>query len=209
MKSKPERGMSPAALGALLNGDMTNALVAMTPGGIEAQEAAGQQTFVGSEWLPIRGTEGVRDKLEALGFVLGDAVDSLFVEARLPPGWAKKACEHSMWSDLIDAKGRRRAGIFYKAAFYDRSAHIMWASPVWSGALLEDGGSFYDLKEGVPGTCFGIVKHLEIEVFQSQPFAVVGGVYGADRQAYDMAKAYALEHYPLYQTDPFAYWEQT
>ena len=29
-----------------------------------------------------------------------------------------------MWSDLVDDKGRKRTSIFYKAAFYDRSAHI-------------------------------------------------------------------------------------
>ena len=29
-----------------------------------------------------------------------------------------------MWSDLVDARGRKRAGIFYKAAYYDESAYM-------------------------------------------------------------------------------------
>lgn len=32
--------------------------------------------------------------------------------------------EHSMWSKLIDSDGLERASVFYKAAFYDRNAHI-------------------------------------------------------------------------------------
>jgi hypothetical protein len=42
----------------------------------------------------------------------------------LPPGWKVVPTDHSMWSDLVDAKGEKRASIFYKAAFYDRDAFI-------------------------------------------------------------------------------------
>lgn len=115
---------NPAAAQALLSGDMANALVAATPGGIERQEAAGQQSFVASETLPkgIRGA--TREQLTALGFVFGQDVDDLFVQCKLPAGWTKRATAHSMHSDLLDEKGRVRAGIFYKAAFYDRRADM-------------------------------------------------------------------------------------
>src|SRR6185436_8068032 len=36
----------------------------------------------------------------------------------------KIATDHSMYTDLVDDKGRVRASIFYKAAFYDRKADI-------------------------------------------------------------------------------------
>jgi hypothetical protein len=65
-----------------------------------------------------------RDALEALGFVFGEDADDIFVTVKFPDGWDKKATDHSMWSDLLDDKGRRRGNIFYKAAFYDRSAHM-------------------------------------------------------------------------------------
>jgi hypothetical protein len=112
---------TPAALAALMNGDMENFLVASTHGGIEAQEAAGQQSFVAGETLP---KECPREDLEALGFVFGTDDDDLFINVIMPQGWHKKATDHPMHSDLIDDKGRIRGGIFYKAAFYDRSAHM-------------------------------------------------------------------------------------
>ncbi len=56
--------------------------------------------------------------------MFGDDVDDLFINVVLPDGWQKKPTDHSMWSDLVDERGRKRANIFYKAAFYDRSAHL-------------------------------------------------------------------------------------
>lgn len=48
----------------------------------------------------------------------------MFCPATLPPGWTRKGSEHALWSHLLDEHGRRRAAIFYKAAFYDRSARM-------------------------------------------------------------------------------------
>jgi hypothetical protein len=36
--------------------------------------------------------------------------------------------DHAMWSYLVDELGRERVSIFYKAAFYDRSAHMSLTS---------------------------------------------------------------------------------
>lgn len=98
-----------------------NFMAASTPGGIEKQEAQGQKDFVISTHLPI---DCPRQKLEKLGFEFGEKVDDIFVEVKMPKGWKKLATEHSMWSELIDDKGKVRASIFYKAAFYDRSAFL-------------------------------------------------------------------------------------
>lgn len=130
--------MTPAALNALLAGDMDNYLTAMTPGGIEAQEAAGQQSLVAhKDRLPIIGTirnrggadiPDERAKWEAAGFVFGDEIPEqgrrpVFVACTFPPGWRLQATDHSMWSDVIDDAGRKRASVFFKAAFYDYAAH--------------------------------------------------------------------------------------
>jgi hypothetical protein len=56
--------------------------------------------------------------------VFGEDADDIFVTVKFPDGWEIKATDHSMWSDLLDDKGRKRGAIFYKAAFYDRSAHM-------------------------------------------------------------------------------------
>lgn len=116
--------ITPAVLAAAALGDLDNALVAATPGGIEAQEAAGQAMLVASEQLPKKVDNATRAQLVALGFKFGADVDDLFVTATLPPGWKKRATSHSMHSDIVDDKGRVRASVFYKAAFYDRKADM-------------------------------------------------------------------------------------
>lgn len=118
--------MNPAALIALLKGDIDNAVTAATPGGIEAQEAAGQATLVAGSWFPKDMMGVARPELEGLGFKFGADVDDVFVSVQLPQGWKKVATDHSMWSDVIDDKGLVRGSIFYKAAFYDRKAHLRW-----------------------------------------------------------------------------------
>lgn len=131
---------NPTAVAALLDGDMANALAAATPGGIARQEAQGQQTLVASEMLPKQINGATREQLTAIGFVFGDDVDELFVNCTLPPGWTKRATVHPMHSHLLDDKGRKRAGIFYKAAFYDRNAD-MTMSVRYGMSLYENGSS--------------------------------------------------------------------
>lgn len=99
--------------------------IAMALGGsnaIELQEASGQRELAASAQLP---TKGLNDPAFAMIKVHGQTEgDPLFSDVTLPDGWRKQRTDHSMWSDLLDEKGRKRAGIFYKAAFYDRGAHI-------------------------------------------------------------------------------------
>jgi hypothetical protein len=113
--------LNPAALRAAASGDIKNFLVASTPGGIERQEKAGQQALVASTDMPKEMSPS-REAFEKVGFKFGADVDELFVKAELPPGWKRAGTEHSMHSDIVDEKGRRRVGVFYKAAFYDRRA---------------------------------------------------------------------------------------
>lgn len=113
--------MTPAALRAAQSGDAENFLAAMTPGGIEAQEKRGQLKQAAMQTLPID-MGSSRANFETLGFVFGKQIDPLFIEATFPKGWAKKPTDHSMWSEIVDDKGRKRGAIFYKAAFYDQRA---------------------------------------------------------------------------------------
>jgi hypothetical protein len=85
-----EDGITMAALAALLTGDEENAQIAMIPGGIELQEAAGQQEFVANDTLPIDcGWNSSPDQFRVMGIIYGDQVDDLFVEVQLPDGWKK------------------------------------------------------------------------------------------------------------------------
>lgn len=97
-------------------------------GGMERQ---GQQQLVHSDRLPTEVHGGTDEDFIALGFSFGapDAGDAMFRPATLPDGWKRQGSEHSMWSHVIDANGRKRVSIFYKAAFYDRKAYMRLNSP--------------------------------------------------------------------------------
>lgn len=109
---------------------LSNLLASMSPKGrgIEEQEAQGQRQLVASSQLPAKnnGRENVLDFYKGCGIeVIGETKgDKMFLDVRLPDGWAIKPTDHSMWSRLVDNNGAERASIFYKAAFYDREAFI-------------------------------------------------------------------------------------
>jgi len=93
---------------------------------IYQQEAAGQESFAQSETLPTDMSEDARNALEKSGVKFLGIIedDPIFQYVELPEGWQKKPTSHSMYTDLVDANGKKRASIFYKAAFYDRSARL-------------------------------------------------------------------------------------
>lgn len=109
-------------------------LLGGNPQAIEDQEKEGQQQLTLKkkvQQLPSKvqfeySEENSTKRYKTLGFkVISESKgDSLFLDVKLLKGWELKVTDHSMWSDLIDDKGRKRAEIFYKAAFYDRSAFI-------------------------------------------------------------------------------------
>ncbi len=107
---------SPAAALGVLKG---------TPPMIEAAERSGQRELVESEVVPVRMSPS-REAYEELGFVFGKDVpgDNLFVEATLPKGWSRRKTDHPLWSSIVDAEGRERVSVMYKAAFYDRDASM-------------------------------------------------------------------------------------
>ena len=114
--------LTPAALAAAAKGDLHNAMIAATPGGIEAQEKAGQAALVASTNMPLE-LRPSREAFEKVGFIFGDKIDDVFQSATLPAGWKREATSHDMHSKILDEQGRERVSVFYKAAFYDRRAN--------------------------------------------------------------------------------------
>lgn len=123
----------------LMDGLMSGARGEHPSTAIERSEARGQQQLVMSESIPSKwggmfGTSEAalrhaaeRDAiLVEMGFELGEPFpdDPLFRPANLPEGWRKRATGHAMHSDILDDQGFARVGMFYKAAFYDRKAHL-------------------------------------------------------------------------------------
>ena len=195
-KNDTRRGINPAALMAAFAGDLDNAAVAMTPGGIEAQEVAGQAMFVASATLPKEMLHGcTREKLKAMGIKFGQDADDLFVTVQLPAGWKKQATDHSMWSDLLDDKGRKRASMFYKAAFYDREATISLVRR-YSYNTYEDGSDD---------------EHYRVVIKDGNTVIHVLGEYPRDdyeaREKWrSKAEAWLAERFPQWQDD-MAYWD--
>lgn len=186
--------LTPAALLAAVNGDLDNLIAAVTPGGIEAQERAGQASLVGNTTLPKDMDFGnTRETLKQMGITLGAEVDDLFVEAQLPDGWTKRATDDAMWSDLLDEKGRRRAAIFYKAAFYDRNAHM--------SLCLRYRCDCYEPCDDGYST---VVKDGDTAI------QVIGarwkGDYKLGEEHYNQAVDWLDSHYPDWK-DPLAYWD--
>lgn len=106
-------------------------------GYITGMEARGQREVVNSEVLPAeilgdwnKSNAEKREAFEELGFEFGEtAEDGLFVRATLPEGWTREGSEHAMWSFVVDERGIPRVAVFYKAAFYDRKAHMSMTDP--------------------------------------------------------------------------------
>lgn len=115
-KNLPTTGPSAMMLDALMHG---------ADGVVERAEERGQDAFVHSDVLPVDCGPNRKD-YEALGFVFGQVIknDPIFQEATLPDGWTKAKSDHSMWSYLADPDGYERVAVFYKDAFYDRSAFM-------------------------------------------------------------------------------------
>lgn len=123
----------------MMDGDTTNYITSM--------ESQGQRQLVNSTSLPTEILHCAEADITALGITLGpvNTGDPLFREATLPEGWSKKTTDHAMWSKVVDEHGRPRLSIFYKAAFYDRKAH-MSVETVYSyaGALIDGAPLFLD-----------------------------------------------------------------
>lgn len=192
---------------------------------IKSQEARGQRRMIARSQLPKSfGEVLIQDypfttpeAYAKMGIKIIGEVNDLFYEVELPAGWKIDASGHSMWSTLVDAKGRERGKIFYKAAFYDRSAFISLRRRFTYKIEPEDkyGTDIsYDERSGSPH--YGIVYDAEVEIWRTQAMAIA---YNKDRfhWFYDqgekrkryfakLCQAFLEEHYPGYN-DFFAYWD--
>lgn len=91
---------------------------------IAKQEQQGQQEFLRENLLPVRMDGKSKEALEKAGVKFLEICkdDALFQKVVLPQGWTKRATEHALWSELIDAHGSVRVTIFFKSVSYDRDA---------------------------------------------------------------------------------------
>lgn len=147
------------------------AMVFGASGMIERQESQGQASFVASTDLPIKGDW---DKLKEMGVEKGENIDKLFCSATLPQGWTKVATAHSMWSNLLDARGIIRASIFYKAAFYDQDAFIKCISKRFIATQYHDRCD----KSGLQFVVEDVGRQKVVRIFEPAYYALLNNILG-------------------------------
>ena len=190
-------------------GFIVESMVGGVGSAIEAQERTGQNQFVKSETLPTRLGLGLDERaqakasLEAAGFkFLGEVEgDSLFQYVEFPAGWQKRRTDHSMWSELVDDKGRVRGSIFYKAAFYDRDAHMSLNRRY---RFEED----YEARKAGKYTAKVIDTATGTTIHEIDPITPTDKARGfeASDAVRASAKAWLQEHFPQWE-DAGAYWD--
>lgn len=191
--------INPASLKAALAGDMENAMIAATPGGIERQEKAGQAALVNSTAMPLK-MRPSREAFEKIGFRFGAPIDEIFIDAQLPVAWSRQATDHSMHSDILDAEGRIRVAVFYKAAFYDRRANARLIPRFRVETLYGDVGD--DSGRGKDESAV-IVTDAGREIYRSP--TIKSAAWTDVEAAQRTAQEWLLSRYPN-ANDPTAYW---
>jgi hypothetical protein len=155
-------------------GMLAESMAVGTSAAIEGQEAAGQREMLFSDVIPydgcVKGTAGEKE-LEALGFKLGEPPtgDEIFRECELPEGWSREGSSHSMWTFVVDERGFRRVACFYKAAFYDRSAHCSVEREPKTAAQADAISPFYDEFGGFPKNNIRTSMDGDVLVLIAQP----------------------------------------
>lgn len=172
---------------------------------ITAQEKQGQTDIVNSDVLPTDlnfDRDGSKRKaMEAMGIVFGDVVpnDPLFQYVTLPTGWKKQPTEHDMWSHVCDENGRERIAVFYKAAFYDRKAHM---APVCRFYYSTDYDVPYYSSERDAGQ-HGVVRERHTDGTERI-------IWRSEKMPFDQSREsgrlWLEEHFPDYES-VLAYWD--
>ena len=164
-------------------------------------ESVGQKALASSDTLPTRVDPIGKTALESAGVVFEGVVpgDGIFQFCKLPEGWRKVPTENSYWTDLVDDLGRVRASIFYKAAFYDRDAHMNVRTRFSTRSSYP--------KNGLPETeavSMAMDGTKILETFKVPVDATESWVAG--EKASDLARAWLTEHHPDWK-NPAAYWD--
>ena len=150
----------------------------------------------------------IKQQYERIGITIVDEYDDLFYNVKLPEGWEIKSTDHSMWNNLYDDKGRKRASFFYKAAFYDRDAFIAFNTR-FSLHVGHIGDPNMEYEKWKATDIQGTVKDCEIVIFQTEGVKPTGDYSEDDKienNLRQILETYMKENYPDYK-DINAYWD--
>lgn len=172
---------------------------------IENMEKEGQNKAVRETLLP-KIMKPEQEYWEELGFVFEEIEDDdIMCKGTLPEGWKLIPTDHQMWTNIVDQNNTKRGSMFYKAAFYDRKAHM-------------------NLKARYSVTSQYVDENMMIkEVYfgnENEKLFIAGTVYYDDNMTSEdlestyehedylinQATVFANTYYPDY-TNPLAYWD--
>ncbi len=169
---------------------------------IENMEAEGQRELVAEAGtrLPTKVLHTSEEMLRKLGFCLGPILkgDPLFREGSLPDGWTIVPTEHSMHSEILDDQGRLRASIFYKAAHYDRYAHITACTRFQKRTKFPDA---YTGTESVKEGVWDVAKQEWVFLSEESTNPIFDNGLSRERDQW------LEKNYPKHD-DPTEYWEE-
>lgn len=168
---------------------------------ILTQEKRGQDKIVQSDVLPREMQGCTKEDFERLGFVFGDAVDDLFYECTYPSGWRKVATEQSRLSHIVDTDGVKRGSIFYKAAYYDRHAHVHMITR-YSAEYEPLGGYEQENYRDKPKIAYVLDHKTNTRIWVSDPLSEDTGYF----ELRVPAEEWLDSHYPEWR-DIRAYWD--
>jgi hypothetical protein len=172
---------------------------------IRDHEKQGQELLIqGQSRLPRR-MRGDCDQAgyEKMGIVFEAIADDLFWWVTLPIGWEIARTDHSMWTHLLDNKGRKRAAIFYKVAFYDRDAFI---DAYTRYTTHREPACGWDGENWQNDPYVSVVRDCGVEIWRSDVIDPDLERWKASEIAGKLALEWLQEHYPDHN-DIHAYWD--
>ena len=163
---------------------------------VENMEKEGQQHVI-SNTMMARKMWPSKEHFEQLGFIFEDIPgDDVLCYATLPDGWSMKETDNAMCTNIIDENRVIRGSLIYKAAVYDRRAHMYLKCHYMVCSRYADEDHLID----------------EIYFGNEKEILFVAGQTPID--AYDdieklkaLAKQYAYENYPDWE-NVHAYWDK-
>lgn len=153
--------------------------------------------------------EYTKQQYEKMGITVVEEYDDLFWNVTLPEGWKIEATDHSMWNNLFDNKGRKRANFFYKAAFYDRDAFINFDTRYHLRVEHVADFDTTDYEEWKKSDYRGFVKDGEKIIHSTSTYPATGK-YKTDNKTekvlWEYLENYMKENYPDWENIN-AYWD--
>ena len=163
---------------------------------LETMEYEGQSKAVNETMLAIE-MKPEKKVWEKLGFSFSEIPgDDVLCKATLPSGWTLRATDHAMWNDIVDTNNNVRASMFYKAAFYDRSAHMNLENRY---CINRD-----YINEDTVEISFGS-KNEKLFVAGKYSYSD-DDAYEKSEKCYQLAEDFANKNYPDWK-NPLAYWD--